>query len=89
MFDPVAVVGHGLDRGMAVDDQLAVVARVVVEFVADPEKVGLVLFGQREPGADAGVDEDMLVGLEARRQALEEGPRCASGTAARARGVAS
>jgi hypothetical protein len=57
-----------IDGGMAVDNELAVVAAIVKELVADPDQIILDLIRQRHAGADAGMaEEDLAAGMEGRQ----------------------
>ena len=64
--------GRSVDGGMAMNDQRAMIARVVEKDLADPQEVGLVLIPDGHTGADAGVDKDRLAAGQAGRQALQK-----------------
>ena len=72
--DADAIEAHrrlGLD-GMAVHDDLAEVAPRAQERLADPQQIVGALLVERHARAHAGVDEQIVAGLVAQLEALEE-----------------
>ncbi|GHB38984.1 hypothetical protein GCM10007094_30570 [Pseudovibrio japonicus] len=60
------------DRGVAVDDEDAEVLLVIEEGAADPHELFRVLLFQRDLGADAGVDEEVVTASVLELQGSEE-----------------
>ena len=48
---------------MAVNDHRAVIAQIAEKSFADPAHLGRILFGNRDPGTNTGMHEDIIAAL--------------------------